>query len=81
MHVYKIWLAVHPTVGDTRPFPSKERCLEMMDELGVLGEFQRIQLERDKTVTVDLDDEAIVRFHHLRRAYGACPRVKWKCVD
>lgn len=49
----------------------------MLDEWGKLGYFE----EFGDIVTLDLTYKEITDFHHLRRKYRVCARIKWELLD
>ena len=83
-HLYSFRMLEDPNPKDKRPFASKARCSTTMARTLVdrWPNDPDIQYEflNHMKICLPMEDEEIVRFHHIRRELACCSRIKWELV-
>lgn len=71
---------------DGREFPSDLACIKTMntvfneDPMSMAVWCDIETFDAGEWVLREVTAEEIARFHHVRRAYGACARIKWELL-
>lgn len=79
-HTYRISILEDPNPADLRPFPSKTACIKALWDVRELDDQTVYELLSGGETELKLTNREIVKFHHARRAHGACPRMKWAVI-
>lgn len=73
---YEIKIADELSEHDSRPFPTVEQCQTVLNVC-----FPELPKAKPGVwLPIVLNNEQIVKFHHVRRELGCCPRIKWRVL-
>lgn len=78
---YELQIVERPDEGDDRTWPDDSQTHNCLIEMGFPFREMAEQLMCGDPITVTLLAPEIVRFHHLRRSWGCCPRIKWRVLN
>jgi hypothetical protein len=79
-YLYRFRMLKEKNPLDGREFPGDLACLETMNTVFNEDPSDIETFDAGEWVLREVTAEEIARFHHVRRAYGACARIKWELL-